>query len=48
MKKQRIEEKTAKLVAKVATRTLKTEANSSSCGLIYQPKAPKELNHYKK
>ena len=48
MKGNKLNAKTANLVAKMATKTLKTEANTSSCALVYQPKAPKELNRFKK
>ena len=48
MKEKQMKNKVAKLVAKMATNTLKTEANSSSCALVYQPKAPKELSRFKK
>ena len=48
MKEKKLNEKTAKLVGKMATNVLKTEANTSSCALVYQPKAPKELNRFKK
>lgn len=48
MKVKLTNEKTAKFVANVATKTLKTDANSASCMLVYQPKAPKALNQFKK
>lgn len=43
-----LNEKAAKTVAKMAKQTLKVEANTNSCLLIYQPKAPKELSRFKK
>lgn len=48
MKKEKFNTKTAKLVAKMATNTLKTEANAASCLVLFQPKAPKELERFKK
>ncbi len=33
---------------KLVEKTLETEANNTSCVLIYQPKAPKNLDRYKK
>lgn len=38
----------AKAVANMAKQTLKVEANTNSCLIIYQPKAPKELSRFKK
>lgn len=40
--------KIAKAVVSVLDSVLKTEANSGSCCVIYQPKAPKELERFKK
>ena len=40
--------KIAKAVVNVLNSVLKTEANSASCCVIYQPKAPKELERFKK
>lgn len=37
----------AKLVEKTLNRMLKVDANSTSCALIYQPKAPKELERFR-
>lgn len=37
----------AKGVATVLEKFLKVEANSTSCGIVYQPKEPKELSRYK-
>ena len=48
MKTKTLNEKTAKMLAKVATKKLGMEANSVSCVLAYQPKEPKELNRFKK
>ena len=43
-----LNEKAAKTVAKMAKQTLKVEANTNSCMVVYQPKAPKELSRFKK
>ena len=48
MKPKKIVKKGAELLANVATKTLKVEANSASCMLAHQPKAPKELARFKK
>ena len=45
MKKQ---SNTAKSVKGVLNQVLKSEANSTSCTIIYQPKAPKNLESFKK
>ena len=45
---KKLNEKAAKTVARMAKQTLKVEANTNSCLLIYQPKAPKELSRFKK
>ena len=45
---KRLNEKAAKAVARMAKQTLKVEANSNSCMIMYQPKAPKELSRFKK
>ncbi|MDO5403266.1 MAG: cyclic lactone autoinducer peptide, partial [Eubacteriales bacterium] len=33
---------------KVLNTVLKADANSASCGMIYQPKAPEALSRFKK
>lgn len=38
----------AKSISKLLGLTLQIDANSTSCAIIYQPKAPKELDRYKK
>lgn len=48
MKEKMLGKKTAKLVEKMATGTLRRTANSNSCMVLYQPKAPKELSRFKK
>ena len=45
---KKLNEKAAKAVAKMAKQTLKVEANTNSCMVVYQPKAPKELSRFKK
>ena len=46
--KAKTEKKLAKGIAKVLETTLKVEANSTSCFVMYQPKAPKELSKYRR
>lgn len=46
MKKKK--ELAAKKVASILEAYLSVEANSSSCLVMYQPKAPEELARYKK
>ena len=48
MEKKVVTKKVANVVADVATKFLKTDANSASSGFAYQPKAPKELVRFKK
>ena len=38
----------AKLITRVLDSVLRNEANSASCIWMYQPKAPKSLDRYKK
>lgn len=38
----------AKGVATVLNKVLKVEANTNSCVVVYQPKAPKALERFKK
>lgn len=45
--RKNINEKAAKAVAQMATKALKVEANTNSCMIIYQPKAPKELARFR-
>ena len=47
MKKNTTENKAAKKVTSVLNGVLRTEANSTSCFLVYQPKAPKDLMCFK-
>lgn len=47
MKKEAVK-KASKKVATVLDTVLKVEANSTSCGLIYQPKEPKKMDRFKR
>lgn len=47
MKKDRVS-KPAKLVAKALNGVLRAEANSTSCFIVYQPKAPEGLSRFRK
>lgn len=38
----------AKLAKTVAEKALKRDANQTTCSIFYQPKAPKELERFKK
>ena len=40
--------KSAKLMAKALDGVLRAEANSTSCFIVYQPKAPKSLEKFRK
>lgn len=40
--------KSAALAAKVLTNVLKADANSTTCWMAYQPKAPKELSRFRR
>lgn len=48
MKREQLLRKSTKAVADIATKYLKTDANSASCAVFHQPKAPKELSRFKK
>ncbi|MCH5258802.1 MAG: cyclic lactone autoinducer peptide [Lachnospiraceae bacterium] len=48
MKKDATKRIIAKGVASILSVTLHAEANSTSCMIIYQPKAPKELSKYRR
>lgn len=47
MKNKSLNKKLAQVVARMATKSLKTEANTTSCAIAYQPKAPKEIERFK-
>lgn len=40
--------KLSDVLTRALDKTLKVEANSASCLIIYQPKAPKALDRFKK
>lgn len=48
MKKNKVNKIIAKGVASILNTTLHAEANSTSCMIIYQPEAPKELSKYRR
>ena len=47
MKKEKMTKSAAKGIANVLNSVLRTEANTTSCVIIYQPKAPKDLMRFK-
>ena len=47
MEKNKFAKKTAKKIATVLDAALHVEANSTSCIIAYQPKAPEKLSHFK-
>lgn len=40
--------KSVKLVVKALNGILRTEANSTSCYIVYQPKAPESLSRFRR
>lgn len=48
MKEETMFRASAKGVASMLEKMLKVEANTASCGLVYQPKAPKDLQKYRR
>ena len=46
--KNNLTKEVAKKTAKVLDSFLSMDANSASCCIVYQPKAPKELERYRK
>ncbi len=48
MERKEVLKKTTKLIANTATKYLKADANSASCMMFHQPKAPKDLSRFKK
>lgn len=46
--KQKVSKAVAKSMKKVLDLVLHEEANTSSCAILYQPKAPKELKNYRR
>ncbi len=48
MTNKNLTKQAAKGVASALESLLRVDANSTSCGIVYQPKAPKELARYRK
>lgn len=48
MKTKTLSQMSAKGVASALEKMLKVEANTTSCGLVYQPKTPKDLQRYRR
>ena len=48
MERKEVLKKTTKLIANATAGYLKVDANSTSCIMFHQPKAPKELSRFKK
>lgn len=48
MKTEKLSQMSAKGVASILENMLKVEANTTSCAYIYQPKAPKDLQKYRR
>lgn len=48
MEREKLLKKSTKVVADIATKYLKADANAASCIVFHQPKAPKELSRFKK
>jgi len=46
--KKNVKNPVAKGVKEILDIVLKTEANSTSCAILYQPKAPKELEKFRR
>ncbi len=46
--KHKVSKSVAKGVASALNTFLRADANSASCCIIYQPKAPKELARYRR
>ena len=47
MREKNLSKQTAKVVAGTLNKILKVDANSTSCLVVYQPKAPKGLERFK-
>lgn len=47
MKKDNVN-KSAKLVVKALNGVLRADANSTSCFIVYQPKAPESLSRFRR
>lgn len=48
MKKENVSVRAAKGAASILNKVLKADANSTSCMVIYQPKAPEELARFRR
>lgn len=48
MKTEKLSQMSAKGVASILENMLRVEANTTSCGFAYQPKAPKDLQKYRR
>lgn len=48
VKRKKFSERMAKAVVHIVEAELKTSANSTSCTIAYQPKAPKGLDRYRR
>ncbi|MDE7199071.1 MAG: cyclic lactone autoinducer peptide [Lachnospiraceae bacterium] len=48
MDKKKISKVVAESAVRVLNVSLRTEANTASCGFIYQPKEPKSLSKFKR
>lgn len=48
MKQKNLSKPAAKAVANVLNTVLRVDANSTSCVVAYQPKAPKELARFRR
>lgn len=46
--KEKVSKTVAKKAAKVLNSFLRVDANSASCCIVYQPKAPKELAKFRR
>lgn len=46
--KKRVTKSVAKGMKAALDAVLRTEANTASCVIMYQPKAPKELRNYRR
>ena len=46
--KNKLTKRVAKKTVKMLDSFLRMDANSASCCIVYQPKAPKELERYRK
>ena len=47
MREKSLSKQTAKFVTGTLNKMLKVEANSTTCGILFQPKAPKALERFR-